>query len=154
LKKFLLATLVIALSGCTATGPTFTHVSPPENEGILYLYRVSQITHSIGAPEISLNSTKQGKLTNGGYMAFTLPPGKYTIKTDRNFLTWDMSCNELQVKVTSGKNAYVRLASGVLDNNLVILNGTPISDGAYQCAIFEVPEEVALSEIASTKKTN
>ena len=69
----------LALCACTATGPKFAPLSPPEGKAVVYVYRMNHFAMSMSDVHIYLDGKKVFDLTNDGYSTLTLAPGHYVI---------------------------------------------------------------------------
>ncbi|AXA92695.1 DUF2846 domain-containing protein [Massilia sp. YMA4] len=75
-----LASLVFALTGCTATGPIFQEAaSAPEGKGLVYLYRPSSLALAARSAKFFVSGQKIAELNTNGYTAVYLPEGHHVI---------------------------------------------------------------------------
>ncbi|MGF1736843.1 DUF2846 domain-containing protein [Photobacterium satsumensis] len=145
MKKCIVCLLMILLSGCVATGPSFTKIIELEDDGsAIYLYRPSTIVNSGMAPDVYINGVKYSKLNDGGYQVYNLEPGSYQVVIDGNLLTWFHGRSEVNVNLLERQTVYIRLGDHVGD-----VSGFGF---AVTGAIFtEVDESLAKKELMDTK---
>ncbi len=109
-KLFMLATSLLALSGC-ATGPMYSEVSsniPSINneQGRIYFFRNAIWAGDGLRPDIKLNDEVIGESIPGGFFFIDKEPGKYEVTTSTEVekkLTFNLDKNETKyVRSTVG----------------------------------------------------
>lgn len=107
-----IATFLVILSGCSATGPVYEKVdSVPEGQALVYIYRPGKFlgggvvfdVHAGGIEE----DTEIVELRSGGYFPYFTQPGELQLwaKTE--------STTSLTLDLNSGDRRYVRGTVGV-----------------------------------------
>ncbi len=114
MKHFAIVFLLIVISGCAATGPSFSErrndmESTVKDKARLVFFRTKD-THLYSARKASveIDNKKTGNCAFGGFFYRDLPEGKHIIKTE----LWDMpgKC-EVVVNVKAGAIYYFRIDS-------------------------------------------
>jgi len=138
--------LAIFISACSTTGTKFTPLKQANSAfGVVYVYRPSLPQKQGVAPNVYINGKEKSKLYNGGYQVYQLSPGKYEVVTDGNYYDWGLGKSATNIKVSAGKNIYIRLGSHL--DPKYWYTGAAI-DGLN---LIEVKEDFAKKEIPQTK---
>lgn len=145
MKNCFLCLMFFLISGCVASGPSFTRLSEPENgKSTIYLYRPSTMVNRGMAPDIYINEVKYEKLNDGGYQVYNLSPGDYNVAIDGNIFTWFHGRTEVNVNLVEKQTVYIRLGAYVGDMSV---SGVVLTDSI----LTQVNENIAKSELPSTK---
>lgn len=100
--KWLLAVLVIALSGC-ASGPAFKKVeNVPADKGLVYIYRPSTLHGAALVPMIVVNDSRALGLKSGSYYTYLASPGALKIAINHT------GRRTVDLDVKAGETYYVR----------------------------------------------
>ena len=80
--------LMIAISGCSATGSKFVKPkAPTKNKGMLYVYRPSSLFGAGMYYDVRVDGKVIGTVRNGGYIAKELSLGKKTLSAKTEAVT-------------------------------------------------------------------
>lgn len=150
MKKIILIILCIFNISCAATGAKFQYQEHlDQSKAALYIYRPSMFFNAGGWPNIFINDEKKIALKNGGYQVFYLEAGEYQILAKGSlFLTnWYPGPAEVSISLSEGEERFIRITPQ--HDSTVMISGVVSTTGDAQ--IIEVPKDIALSELASTK---
>jgi hypothetical protein len=116
-----LASVVVALTGCTATGPIFQEAaSAPEGKGLVYLYRPSSLVLGARSAKFFVSGQKIAELKTNGYTAVYLPEGRHVIQqrwADKEYpalmanIVGPTKPVEVPIDVKAGDTHYIRLTT-------------------------------------------
>lgn len=74
--KRLLILSALTLLGACATGPVFDGFdAAPDGAGRVYVYQTRSAAGALRAHDLIYKEKMVGRIANGGYLSFTLPPG-------------------------------------------------------------------------------
>ena len=144
--------ICLALSGCSATGPTFTQeTNAPSNKATVYVYRPWLEDNAAGYPAIFVQDQAQFALKNGGYGVIHLEPGKKTISAKGSpfFSHWYPEPASLTQHFKANQSYYIRVSPS-LTSTLMI----PVFSVSGDAQMAVVSAESALKEIAETKRVH
>lgn len=80
ISSAILATTVLALTGCSATGPAFKEAaSPPTGKALVYIYRPSAFALSLRDAHFFVDGENLVHLSNNGYTQTYLSEGRHQI---------------------------------------------------------------------------
>ena len=148
LNIWIIALLVISLTGCSATGPVFKEEAAVQvDKALIYVYRPSALFNAGGYPNLYVNGRDLGPLYNGGYIPVVTAPGKTNLVLKGEFSTWGMQKPiGIALDAIAGKKHFVRFG-----NEITSFFAVP-GAGFYgsRIVIQEAPEEFAKGEIANT----
>jgi hypothetical protein len=138
---------MLVLSGCAASGPTFTNIQPEDGLAIVYIYRTTSMINCCVSPIVSINEKQYGPLKNGGYIPVRLEPGKYTFSAENTGVGFNKVSTTLDV--AAGESYFVRWFIGDLQE-LDLLSYA----SKYEYQIFPVSPEKAKGEISELKQSS
>lgn len=123
----LLLLLLLASCSTNATGPLYSHSSPPgTSEAALILYRPAINAGSAWWPNVSIDGKPVVELYNGGYTRVSLTPGPHKILGLGKF----KEPYELMVDAKPGSVYYVEYAFTTFDQGKVAMaGGIPVGYG-------------------------
>lgn len=152
MNKIKLLALILFLSACSATGPLYREEVRAQDKATVYIYRPHQYFNAGGWPEIFVDGNKLFPLKNEGYGVITLTAGKHTIKAEGSmlFTNWYPRPVEITHEFEADGEYYIRVTPQLasvtpIANSMVVQGNGNIS---------VVPKEIAIGEIAKTKKVN
>jgi hypothetical protein len=147
MKAFVFFISLLLLTGCMATGPTFTEAPPPTGDNaIIYVYRIANFGASGARATFYVNDKQVFALRADGYSYFVVPPGNYVLSQDWyqgypdiNFGTFTKDV-KVRVSAKSGETRYFRFEA----------NAAPAgyNEVEFQWDLHEVSASVGKSEIA------
>lgn len=112
-KLFLLLFVFPFLMSCVvAKGPVFSRVESSPDRGTLYIYRPSSFAAGGRIFQFFVDEKLVAKLESNGYSWLKLPPGTYTVRSEKEKWFGDVPSahgnSEVKVTIESGKNYYLR----------------------------------------------
>jgi hypothetical protein len=105
IKTWLLLASLFVLSGCAASGSSFSAADPaPADKGIVYFYRPAALTG--GGLNIMLvdNGAQISRIQNGQFIKYFAAPGKHTFHTDTVAID-----KAVEFDVEAGETYFVRI---------------------------------------------
>jgi|WetSurMetagenome_2_1015567.scaffolds.fasta_scaffold53398_4 hypothetical protein len=130
--------------GCMAAGAPFQQAPPIQDDGYVYLYRISEgrgLGYAISKLSVRVDENEPYQLAPDGFVVGKVPPGKHTIIHEILFndLNGNATANRYQVDVfvERGRSYFFRAE----------FTGPPYPRGK----ILRVPEDKALGELAKTR---
>lgn len=106
--------ILVALTGCSATGPAFRDLTGVSNDkATLYVYRPSTLTNSGNAPNLFVNEVDHGPLWNAGYIPLSSPPGKVSLVLKGEQMKWGLPPIGTSIQVEAGKTYYFRMGNHI-----------------------------------------
>ena len=146
MRNILLILFVLLISGCSATGTSFNTLTsrPIDGHGIIYVYRPSSFVNGGTAPYVYINNQKKQKFKNSGFQMYELPPDKYVVATEGNFMTWSPGRSEITLELHVDETLYIRLCSSV--EAVFFTSGTVVTDAS----LIQVTKELAKQELMNT----
>jgi len=96
-------TVILFLSGCSASGPAFKPYGEFSSEkGLVYIYRQAQFQGSAIAYTVKANGVAIGTLKNGGYLTYLadLGPVIFSAKTEAKA--------EVTIDIKAGETYYIK----------------------------------------------
>jgi hypothetical protein len=152
---FLFIGVAIAVTGCAATGPSYTSIKSTipqlqSDQARLYFLRESTLMASAIAARIQINGRKFADLYSGGFV--------YTdLIADEVFIMVDASLNpgEWQgtFKLDAGKNHYFFVtpnSNKVMAGAMFGLMGAAVTKGG-PFIVYPIPEDMALEKLKTMK---
>lgn len=154
----LLAGALVALAGCSATGPVFQERAAAAGKATVYVYRPSSFVNSGNAPNLFVNDVDYGPLWNEGYIPLSLPPGEISVVLKGDRFKWGLAPIGTNARVEAGKTYYFRMGN-LLDfaNYGSSPGGGPSSTSTVTpvlgrtIEIQQVPADYGRKEIVDTK---
>ena len=147
----LLLSVLILITACGATGPTFSQLEATDAEkATVYIYRPWAMLDGAASPTVQVDDVDKFDLGNGGYEVLVINPGehKITVKAGGIMSNWRAGQMAIEYPFEANKNYYIRL-SAELKNSYVVGNVLSVS-GNYGFSL--VREDFALQELRGTKK--
>lgn len=146
MKRLFLLFALTLLTACSATGPVFERMPPPqEGKALLYFYRPDTHAFSARVLNVSIDSTPWVKLNNNAYAVKYVSPGEHSITTQWSRWAFDDSktltplCETIEFK--AGEIYYVKFIASVSS-----FAGRMWSQWGFKI----VPEGEAMQEISTT----
>lgn len=149
--------VAMALSACSANGPIYSDANIPHGTGsTIVVYRPSSILQVARRFPLEINGVEKCSLSNGGYFAETVVPGKIGLTSSM----WDQpGTSRAEIMASANQTSYVSIrlnndktAAGIGGGmiGLLIAEGSSSTSGPF---IFSnVPESQALKELADLKQ--
>jgi hypothetical protein len=153
-KLVFIILVLIAVTGCIATGKKFNTVPPSNHQALVYVYHPKDAQFgSSEADFLYLNGEEVFRFTHGGYSYFYLEPGTHSfqIRLSTFFVSTEIVKQQLDLEVEAGKTYFVRYYERK-DRTEFYSTGTMA--GAYQLTKAELKEVVevnALFELPSKR---
>lgn len=154
-KPFLIIVCLIALSGCSASGPAYSQYQSQEaNSSVVYIYRPSKSVNCCVAPAVYIDGQKKNSLKNGGYVVYELEPGAHVVAVGDGKYGFEKS--DLQLDLSAGESYYLKWVIGPLENfsELVLASVAGVSGsaiGARDYNLVPIKSQVAKEEIRALK---
>lgn len=152
---FLCAVIVSVISGCAATGPSYTSVKSTipqlqSDKARVYFLRESTFMNAALAARIQINGREFADLYNGGFVYTDRPAGKV-------FFMVDAALNPGEWRGTftleAGKDHYFFItpnSNKVMAGALFGMIGSSLSEGG-PFNVYPIPKEMALEELKTMK---
>lgn len=154
-KAFLSAIGLLALAGCSATGPTYSQYQSQEaNSSVVYIYRPSKSVNCCVAPAVYINGQKKNSLKNGGYVVYELEPGTHVVAVGDG--TYGFEKSALQLDLGAGESYYLKWVIGPVENfsELVLASVAGVTGsaiGARDYNLVPIKSQIAKEEIRALK---
>jgi hypothetical protein len=112
LRRMILVTITILLSGCAATVPVMSdnfdaqaeRFSPGQGKANIYVVRDSGFAGSAVLFQVLLNGRVEGAIAPGTYFLFEVPPGSHSIAV----ITQENADSE-KIQAREGKNYFIEI---------------------------------------------
>lgn len=148
IKGFLLALAIIAITGCSATGPVFSEApAPKKSEALVYIYRPDAIYYSGIQSHFYLNDVKVASLNKEGYTWFYVPAGEYVLKQHWTGMEGENQIITRSIKLSPEGKVFYRITIGLQDFRSEYQG----FKATHRWALTEVPEPRALIEMRDTR---
>jgi len=150
-KLFLSIIAVVAVTGCSATGPKFTQLEAPEmNQAKVYFYRPWAMLDGAASPEVQVNGTINFNIRNGGYEILSIKSGEtsFVVKEGGFMSNWRASELSINANLEANKVYFVRLTAELTDSAYV--GGVSSISGNYTLGLIK--KEFAIKELSDIKK--
>jgi len=149
---------MLALAGCTASGPTYSSLpeqKPDKGMAQLVVYRPNGLAYAARRPTVEINSIKTCDLPAGGFFIKNVKPSEITITSS----FWDApGTSRFTTEAVSGKTYHIRITlnNDKLGAGLVAgFIGTAVAEGVSEHSgpfnIELVDDRTAYTEINSLK---
>lgn len=140
------------LSGCAASGPTFSsgpHLMPGKSG--LYIYRSNNLLEGrIVKNDIYLDGKNIGKLANGGYLYVPAAPGPHTLQVTNKILFSDNG-SKMSLTLRPKQVAYYKI--GVQwGGSYTVAGGASLPAGTM--VFIRVPGAIAINELRALHYLN
>lgn len=140
----LLLVSIVALQGCSATGPKFTNVANVDTgESLIYIYRNSAFLKALTYPFVYVDGKEIGPLRNGGYLKSVVEPGEHEVVIKGQIFPgdWVQDPIKLNVVTSSTEPTFIKLWLGDAE----LIPGSYITLASSNAAVVE--PEFGLKEI-------
>jgi hypothetical protein len=147
-RRTLLALTAALLTGCAASGDSFAPMAPAEGNGVIYVYRpLGKVLGRGEDPYVQVSTGLPRLLRAGGYTAFEVPQGIYTVRAFQNMLFLPTIPYFIEVEVSAGHASYLRL-----DQQVTKFGGSAGGVRAMQqVTMEEVDTATGEAQIAATR---
>ena len=108
MQKSFLFFVVLFLSACASTDLRFEKLSPIPGQGVLYVYRLNQLTAHFMKAQVEV-ADHEKTLENGEYVAWQLPQGEYELSSQCVDSNDKNTCpGQIKFQVVAGESHFVR----------------------------------------------
>ncbi len=159
MRRFILFVILVTLiSGCAATGPSYTSVKSaiPQlqaDNSRLYFLREGSFVNSGLTARVYLNGTKVVDLNMDGFAYVDRPAGNVLIMIDA-----PLNFGEARqiFTIESGKTYYFSVANNSSNVMAGMIGGVigAASEGGGRFAFYQIPEAMALEQLKTKKKSD
>ena len=154
-SHFLFAVVLSLISGCAATGPSYTFVKSTipqlkSDQARLYFLREGSFVNSGLTARVHLNGTKVVNLNMDGFAYADRPAGSVLIMIDAPLNPGEA---RQMINIESGKRYYFFVAnnsSNVMAGALFGLIGA-VAEGSGRFVFYRIPEAMALEQLKTKK---
>ena len=150
-RIILLMSALVALAGCSATGPQFSRLDDlDEEQAKVYIYRPWAMLDGAAAPTIQIDGVDRFDLGNGGYEIITLAPGSHRLTVRKGAFLSNWRADEMTIEYTfeANRSYFVRLSAEL--QSVGVYGGVISVSGNYGFALID--ESYAMDELKQTKK--
>ena len=154
---FLIAVVISFISGCAATGPSYTSVrsSIPQlqsDNARIYFLREGGFVNSGLTARVHLNGIKVVDLNMDGFAFVDRPAGNVLIMIDAPL---NFGEARKMFTVESGKTYYFLVANDSSNVMAGLIGGAigAASEGGGRFAFYQIPEAIALEQLKTKKKS-
>lgn len=138
--------LLLALTGCAATGPVFTSIEiAPADKALVYVFRPSRFVQSGNNYTVNISpSAETRRLQNGGWQQVVLRPGVYMLDAVDQF--GFIRCAGVTLELKAGQTAYVELLASMTPRDSIHVT--------HHCQLLSAAPRDALSEMISLRRSD
>jgi len=154
---FLILVLVSFVSGCAATGPSYTSVKSTipqlqSEQARLYFLREGSFANSGLTARVHLNGTKVMDLNMDGFAYVDRPAGNVLIMIDAPL---NFGEARQMLTVESGKTYYFFVANNSSNIMAGAIGGAigAATEGGGRFLFYQIPEAMALDQLKTKKKS-
>jgi len=154
---FLISIVVLFISGCAATGPSYTSIKSTipqltSEQARLYFLREGSFANSGLTARVNLNGTKVVDLNMDGFAYVDRPAGNVLIMIDAPL---NFGEARQMFTVESGKTYYFLVANDSSNIMAGAIGGAigAATQGGGRFMFYQIPEDMALEQLKTKKKS-